>query len=640
MKRWMALFTVFLLLSVIVYGATVLEYNETDYINVRPKATDPDSDRLTYFFDKPLSSDGTWQTDFGDEGIYNTKVTVSDGRLLTVENITIIVNRKEVAPVIEILAPDKEELFIQEGDSVFFNVKATDINDDNLEVIWKLDGESVHKGKYYTYNTDYYSAGNHNVSVVVSDGIYESTKEWMVEVDSFDRADLLGDLKSITVRESEFINMNVPDFDKYDLEFNISEPLGNDGKWQTTYDDEGVYTITIEVWDNKEFFAIKRIKILVENTDRRPELLETDDYWIYEGDELQVLLDYRDPDGDEVSVSAENLPEGAYFEYGTFKWTPVFDTVTKENLIDDIARRIHAMNRLFTIIVDASSNNLTTTQEITIRVFNKNRAPVLDDIPEVVVLAGETIQYELTASDPDNDSLSFSFDGFREGYQVTNADAGIYNVKVTVSDGFLTDTKSVKVKVLGKNEPPTLQNIFYETINENDQLEITLDATDSDGDTLTYSVIPKPKNSYFKDNVFYWKPGFDEVDENSKETELLFVAFDGEFNSSKSTVITINNVDRPFTLTSTSQNDDMDYYIGDEITFFVDTFDPDNDELQYTWRTSLFNSFEGNSTMKIKYAKEGKKSVEVTVSDGTIETSREWKFNVIKKPSVRIIPLN
>ncbi|MCK5283218.1 MAG: hypothetical protein KAK00_07455 [Nanoarchaeota archaeon] len=642
MKKCALTFFLFLLMSIIFSSAAIFEYQETDYVNLRPQAYDQDNDTLTYFFNKPLSKKGTWQTDYGDAGIYNTKVTVSDGRLLTTENVTLVIYKKEEFPEIEVIAPKQEELYIGEGDSIFFNVAASDINEDKLNITWLLDEEPVSEGTYYVYISDFYSEGTHTLEAVVSDSVNDVSTKWTIEVGDFDRSLLLGDFLSITVKETDLLELTLPDFESYSLSYNISEPLGNDAKWQTTYDDAGLYTAIIKIWDDIDFSAEIKIKILVENVDRPPELLDISSYWISEGQQLEIPLNYTDLDGDEVDVTVYGLPEGAYFRSNTIKWKPSFDTVTKETILDDIARNYHIMNKQFIMYVDASSNNLTTTQQIKVRVFNNNRKPVIVDVPDITINAGDIVNFEVLAYDTDNDSLTFSFKGIinKNNYKTNDDQVGTHQVKVTVSDGFLKDEKYAKVNILPVNQPPTLNDISPITTDENQLVEIILDAKCPDEDELTYSVYPMPKGSYFKSNRFIWTPGYDTViRDKSKILELTFMVEDNSLNATKSTTIVINNVNRPLILTSSAQIDNQEFYIGDEIMFSVDVFDPDNDDLSYTWQTSPFKSLKTGNTLVLKYNTPGKKKVSVTVSDGKESVKREWTVILKKRPEVKLFYL-
>lgn len=640
MKRFSILVILFIWSSLIVSSQTVVEYKETDYINLRPQASDPDKDSLTYFFSTPLSSKGTWQTTYGDNGIYPTKVTVSDGRLLTTQDITLIIHKKEELPVIEILAPEKKSLYIQEGESIFFNIKAADLNKDELTTIWLLDGQPVSWGNYYTYKADYYSQGIHRIEAVVSDSVNNVSEQWQVEVEDFDRRSLLNDFRSLTIQETDLIQLVLPDFAKYGLYYNISAPL-DEGKWQTTYDDSGLYTVTIRIRDNIDFEAEKKIKILVENIDRSVELSTGNSFWISENEQLEIFVNYIDPDGDKIELKAYNLPQGAQFHDNTIKWLPDFNVVAKESIFDNIALRYHVMSRQFVIYINATSNNLRVIDPITVRVFNNNRPPILEDVAAITIYEGEIINYQLFSYDPDNGALYYSFDGFKNGYKTRIGEAGTYNVKITVSDGFLKDTKYTKVTILAANLPPTLKKIPPKTVDENELIEILLEAKDPNKDELLYSAEPMPRTAYFKANKFIWTPPYDSVsgEEGEKTFEFIFKVSDGSLNTTRAVPITINNVNRAPKLTSSAQIDAQEFYTGEPITFYIDIFDPDNDKMTYTWKTSLFNKFEGTDSIAVKYSKPGKKKVTVIASDGKESVQREWEFTVKKKPKISLVYL-
>ncbi|MGD2072050.1 MAG: hypothetical protein PVG65_00985, partial [Candidatus Thorarchaeota archaeon] len=72
--------------------------NEGELVDIDPTATDPDSDPLTFTFGSPLDSNGEWQTDFTDAGIYIARVTVSDGDLTDFQDVQITVNNVATGP--------------------------------------------------------------------------------------------------------------------------------------------------------------------------------------------------------------------------------------------------------------------------------------------------------------------------------------------------------------------------------------------------------------------------------------------------------------------------------------------------------------------------------------------------------------
>ena len=83
------------------YLAPIPEFvvDETDLIIIDVNATDAEEDALTITFTGWMTSD-TYQTTYDDAGVHYTKVTVSDGRLETSQNVKIIVNNVNRPPVI------------------------------------------------------------------------------------------------------------------------------------------------------------------------------------------------------------------------------------------------------------------------------------------------------------------------------------------------------------------------------------------------------------------------------------------------------------------------------------------------------------------------------------------------------------
>ena len=86
-------------------AAIILEYNETDLVDLEPEASDEDDDELQYSYSPPLDEEGRWQTDYGDAGEYTVTVTVSDGELTSSEEVVLNIDKKEVAPEIISYSP-------------------------------------------------------------------------------------------------------------------------------------------------------------------------------------------------------------------------------------------------------------------------------------------------------------------------------------------------------------------------------------------------------------------------------------------------------------------------------------------------------------------------------------------------------
>src|SRR3989338_5081748 len=146
----------------------VIIVKETDLVNLKPVAKDPDQDTLAFTYTQPLGEDGTWQTTYGDEGQYTVTITASDGELFSSRDALLIVNKKEEPPVIVEQLPEDLQQSINENMELQFRVSATDLNKDTLTYLWSLDGQTVSDADSFVYTTDFSSAGGHQVKLEVT----------------------------------------------------------------------------------------------------------------------------------------------------------------------------------------------------------------------------------------------------------------------------------------------------------------------------------------------------------------------------------------------------------------------------------------------------------------------------------------
>ncbi len=174
--------------------------------------------------------------------------------------------------------------------------------------------------------------------------------------------------------------------------------------------------------------------------------------------------------------------------------------------------------RAYTVTVTVSDGSLTDSITVTITVSNENDAPVFAAGSATRTVGentgtGVNIGSAVTATDPDNDVLTYtlggtdaaSFDINRTSGQLKTKAALDYETKtsymvtITVSDGSLTDTITVTINVTNVPETPTNRApIFSEgsrtkrTVAENTaegaNIGNAVTATDPDNDTLTYTL--------------------------------------------------------------------------------------------------------------------------------------------------------
>jgi len=255
--------------------AKVIIVEENGIVSLKPKATDPDADKLTFTYSTPIDKDGKWQTKYGDAGEYTITITASDGQLSTTKDVLIIVNKKEEAPTIDEAMPKEDALQAKENSKIEFSVKASDLNKDLLAYSWKLDGADASKSEKYTYSMGYDAQGQHTIKVVVSDKTKEVSKLWAVKVENVNRKPVLEQIRDIKMKETETVVITPkatdPDNDKLTFSVNNDKfkKADNRFEWKTTYDDSGEYNIIITVSDGTDTVS-QPLKVTIENVNRPP----------------------------------------------------------------------------------------------------------------------------------------------------------------------------------------------------------------------------------------------------------------------------------------------------------------------------------------------------------------------------------
>lgn len=150
---------------------------------------------------------------------------------------------------------------------------------------------------------------------------------------------------------------------------------------------------------------------------------------------LTFAITANDNDGDPLTYSASDIPNGAGFNplTSSFSWTPDYDQA--------------GLYQVTFAVSDGFGG--TNSEQITVTVSNVNRAPVLDIVEDITVEAGQTVQIIATASDPDGEPVSFSYSGWMTSStkDTTIDDVGTHTVTVTVSDGDLNDSQQITVTV-------------------------------------------------------------------------------------------------------------------------------------------------------------------------------------------------
>ena len=250
-------------------------------------------------------------------------------------------------------------------------------------------------------------------------------------------------------------------------------------------------------------------------------------------------VDATDPDGDTLTYSLTMSPAGMTINSSTglINWTP---TSTGD----------------YDVIVEVSDNGYpveSTNQNFTIHVgqVSTNQAPNITSTPITLATVNQPYAYNVDATDPDGDTLTYSLSTKPAGMTInsstglinwTPASTGDYNVIVEVSDNgypVLSTTQSFTIHV-GEapiNQAPVITSTPITTATVDQTYVYNVNATDPNGDTLTYSLTTKPAGMTIKswNGLINWTPSATQIGNNDVTVKVS----DGDLTDTQSFTITV-----------------------------------------------------------------------------------------------------
>ncbi|MEW8284218.1 MAG: putative Ig domain-containing protein, partial [Candidatus Thiodiazotropha taylori] len=266
----------------------------------------------------------------------------------------------------------------------------------------------------------------------------------------------------------------------------------------------------------------------------------------------------------------------------------------------------------------------------------ENTPPVISGTPNTQVAEGQAYSFRPSASDADNDSLSFSIAN-RPAWASFNSatgqlsgtpdmdDAGTTsNIRISVSDG--TDTASLSafsITVTDTNRAPTISGSPATAVAEGGSYRFAPSANDADGDSLSFSIANCPSWASFNAStgVLSGAPGMN--DEGTTSNIQISVS-DGSASASLSPFsISVTGTNQAPTISGSPATSVAE---GGSYRFAPSANDADGDRLSFSianppsWAS--FNTSTGVLSGTPGMDDEGTTSnIRISVSDGSASAS-------------------
>ncbi|MCA9186965.1 MAG: tandem-95 repeat protein, partial [Planctomycetales bacterium] len=285
-------------------------------------------------------ADLMWTPSAADIGVHTATVIVTDGgnqgvtsSLSDSATFDIVVRSSNAAPVLD----DIGGLIVTEGATLNKTILASD--DDNDPLTYSAAG--LPEGARLDPVTGILSfvprsnqQGIYEVTFTASDGNARDEQVVSLTVANSNSAPRFVPLSNQTAREGAELRFSVvaADLDADPLAYSVSSSLPDGALfvpgrgefvWTPDFEQAGTYTITFLAQDPEGASDTLDLDITVFDINRPPVLNESNHLFLL-GETKSFTVKASDPDGTQLTYSADDLPEGATLDplSGVFSWTP------------------------------------------------------------------------------------------------------------------------------------------------------------------------------------------------------------------------------------------------------------------------------------------------------------------------------
>jgi hypothetical protein len=497
-------------------------------------------------------------------GIYSVLFRAFDGFLYDSLWVQITVIDFGFPPVLSPIGPQT----VTEGQTLNVSVSATDPDGTIPQLVAEqlpfnaVFADSLNGHGLLTFTPNYIQSGIDTVLFIATDGALADSEFVEITIlEAGNQRPALGSIGPQSINEGDTLSLivaasdpdsTVPVLSAVNLPANASFIDNLDGtgyfEFLPDYTQAGVDTVLFIAADSS-LADSEFVQITIYNVNLPPALAPIAPQTVNEGDTLRVIVTAADPDGSIPSLFADSIPANASF----------VDSLNGTGLFEFIPD--HTQAGVYNVLFIAYDGLLTDSQFVEITVLDINLPPVFDPVPNQQVVEGDSLFLTVHATDPEGvipvltvDSLllnsTFVDNGDGTGlfeYRPGYTQAGVDTMVFLAGDGALEETLRVQITTMeAGNQPPVLDPIGPQVVDENQQLQFNIYGSDIDGSPPALIASGLPANALFVDSTngvgtFTFNPDYSQAGNYN----VLFIATDGDLADSENVQIVVNNVNQP-----------------------------------------------------------------------------------------------
>ncbi|MCX6746512.1 MAG: putative Ig domain-containing protein [Candidatus Pacearchaeota archaeon] len=384
-----------------------------------------------------------------------------------------------------------------------------------------LDSSISEKTYYHTYSYTASTAGTFEIRIIGTDKINTDSEYLTLKVNSAPPVNHAPVITSVPISQvnegaSYYYDVAATDADGDVLTYSLTEKPS----WLSINSVTGVisgtaplvsadtnFDIEVEVSDgtnvDTQYYTLKVKDSYVPPTNHAPVITSVPISQVNEGASYYYDVAATDSDGDALTYSLIINPP----------WLSINPTT---GVISGTAPLVSANTEYGVTVRVSDGKDGIDTQPYTLTVKDipcpppTNHAPVINPISNQQINEGQSYSYHVIATDSDGDVLTYSLTE-KPSWLSINSVTGVisgtapyvssdtpFSITVKASDGkggIDTQPYTLTVKdsyVPPTNHAPVITSVPITNINEGNNYNYNVDATDSDGDVLTYSLTEKP----------------------------------------------------------------------------------------------------------------------------------------------------